>query len=686
MKTSLQNPLLTKSQLPFEVPDFTSIEPAHYLPALDEAIAQAKEGIERILQQTQPPTFKNTIEAIEQNGKHVDRIASILFNLNSAETNPQLQDVARQASPLLASYSNDIILNEQLFERIEQVWQNRQNEQLNPEQLQLLEKTYLQFTRNGARLSQADKQRLRSIDEEKARLAVEFGENLLKSTNDFVLIIRNEADLCGLPDWAKEAARQEAQQRDLPDAWVITLQAPSYSTFMQYAEKRELREQLYRAYASRAYRQTQHNNLYIAQRIAQLRAERAKLLGYPTHAHFVLAERMAQTPEQVSRFLDELAEKAKPIAIEQISQLEAFAESLGLEGELQRWDVSFYAEKLKKQHLDLDDDLLKPYFPLSQVIEGVFEISRRLFGTHFRQRTDIPVYHEEVRVFEVLDEDQSPLGLLYLDFFPRAGKRSGAWMTTFREQHKQSGKRVLPLVSIVCNFTRPTGQLPSLLTFSEVTTLFHEFGHALHALLSDVSYESLAGTNVYWDFVELPSQIMENWCYEPEALRLFARHYQSGAALPQHYIERMQALRRFMEGYQTLRQLGFALLDMAWHATAQPPTFKTETEVEKFEREVVKTIDLLPPVHNTAISPAFSHIFAGGYSAGYYSYKWAEVLDADAFELFKTKGIFDAQTGRAFRRLLAAGGSRHPMQLYTEFRGKAPSVDALLQRAGLIQQ
>jgi len=682
MKTEIRNPLLVESEHPFAAPDFPAIQTEHYLPALQEAIEQAKVEIEAIAQNPATPDFFNTIEALERAGKQVNRIASVLFNLNSAETNESLQAVAREASPLLAAYANDIMLHEQLFARIRYVWEHRHKTQLTAEQQMLLTQTYRQFVRNGALLSEADKAILRQIDEEKARLSVQFGENVLKETNDFILVLESEEELAGLPAWAVEAARQEAAKRNMSDKWVITLQAPSFMPFMQYAQRRELREKLYRAYASRAYRNNEHNNVEIARRIAELRVQRARLLGYPTHAHFVLEERMAQTPERVQAFLDELAQKAKPVAIRQMSELEKFAETQGFEGQLQRWDISFYAEKLKKHLFDIDDDRLKPYFPLPQVLAAAFEVAGRLYGISFQQRTDIPVYHEEVEVYEVLDHDGTHLGLLYADFHPREGKRSGAWMTTFREQYKEEGKRISPLVSIVCNFTRPTQDKPSLLTFNEVTTLFHEFGHALHALLSDVTYESLSGTNVYWDFVELPSQIMENWCYEAECLALFAKHYETGETLPMEYIEKIKALGKFMEGYQTLRQLSFGYLDMAWHAVEQAPMFD---KLEHFEREVLTTVDLLPPVEGTAISTAFSHIFSGGYSAGYYSYKWAEVLDADAFALFQEKGIFDRHTGLAFRRLLAAGGSRHPMELYKEFRGHEPSVEPLLRRAGLLE-
>ncbi|GCD79031.1 M3 family metallopeptidase [Schleiferia thermophila] len=676
--TQSDNPLLTPCQTPFEIPPFEAIKPEHFMPAFEQALAHAREEVHRIAHSDELPTFANTIEALEYAGMKLNEIAEIFFNLNSAETNDQIQQLAQQISPMLAEYANDVLLDEQLFQRIKTVYLTTTPHTLTEEQQMLLKKTYRAFTRNGALLSDADKAELRDIDRQLAILTQKFAQNVLADTNAFQLWL-DESDLDGLPEYVREAAKEAAAQKGQPDKYLITLQADSYIPFMTYSNRRDLREQLYRAYGARAY-QTSNDNTEIVFKIAHLRKERARLLGFPSHAHYVLEERMAASPERVMDFLHFLKEKVREGALRDHQKLSERARREGLDT-LNRWDVHWLMEKIKKDEIGIDDELLKPYFPLSQVVEkGIFELAARLYGLAFIKRDDLPKYHPDVQTYEVKDHDGQTLAVFMADYFPREGKRAGAWMTQYRGQYRLNGRDVRPIVSIVCNFSKPTATRPSLLTFQEVLTLFHEFGHALHGMLADTTYPSLSGTNVYWDFVELPSQILENWCYTPEMLALMARHYQSSEPLPTDFTARLRRMKSFMEGYSTYRQLSFAYLDMGWHYQLDAPP----SDLKSFENQLIKDLDLLPAVEGTAISTAFSHIFHGGYAAGYYSYKWAEVLDADAFESFEQNGLFHRPTARKFRRLLSAGGTVDPMKLFIDFKGREPDPSALLRRAGLL--
>lgn len=674
----MNNPLLEKFNTPFDSAPFSKFKNEDYKPAFEEAIKIAKNEIDAIVNNPESPTFENTIEAMELSGELLGRISSIFFNLNSAETNDDIQKIAQEVSPLLSDFGNDVRLNQQLFERIRVVYNQKDSLNLTEEQAYLLEKKYKGFSRNGANLNDEDKNKLREIDKQLSLLSLQFGQNVLAETNNFELVITDEKDLDGLPHYAKEQAKANAEQKNI-DGWLITLQAPSFIPFMQYAKNRTLREKLFRANGTKAFQENEFNNEENVKQIVKLRHERAKILGYATHADYVLEERMAKSPKTVVDFLNDLLIKAKPFAEKEIEELSAFAKELDGIDKLQRWDHGYYAELLKQKKFSLSDEELKPYFQLENVTQGAFDVATKLYGITFKEINNIDKYNEDVTTYEVLDKDGNFLSLLYADFFPRAGKRPGAWMTSFREASNVNGNNKRPHISIVCNFTKPTKDTPSLLTFQEVTTLFHEFGHALHGMLPNTVYESLAGTNVYWDFVELPSQFYENFCYEPEALKLFAKHYKTNEIIPQDLIEKVKASSTFMEGYQTVRQLSFGLLDMAYHAN----DLKIIDDLQKFEKETFKQTELYPEIENNMMSTSFSHIFQGGYSSGYYSYKWAEVLDADAFALFKETGIFNPDTAQKFYKLLSSGGTVEPMKLYEEFRGQKPNVDSLLKRAGL---
>ncbi|WP_291788696.1 M3 family metallopeptidase [Cecembia sp.] len=674
------NPLLEKFNTPFETAPFHLIKNEHFLPAVKKAIELAKEEITAI-KSIALPDFENTIVALDRSGEKLNSISAIFFNLNSAETNVHIQTLAREISPLLTAHSNDILLDEALFSRIQQVYEQKSQLQLTEEQKTLLEKTYKAFVRNGARLDEKQKARLREIDKELSQLGLKFGENVLAETNKYELVIDNEDDLSGLPEAIKEAAAQTAEEKGKPGQCVFTLAFPSYLPFMTYAENRALRKELFTAYNTKASKGDALDNRAHIKNMLALKNERAKLLGYPRFADFVLEERMAKNAPAVMEFLHNLLDKAKPKAEKELEELTAFAKDLdGLE-QLEKWDFAYYSEKLKKKKYEVDDELLRPYFKLENVIDGVFTTAEKLFGIRFIENKDIPKYHPDVTAYEVVDLEGKHLAVFYADFFPREGKRNGAWMTSYRGQKVMDGKDHRPHVSIVCNFTKPTKSKPSLLTFNEVTTLFHEFGHALHGMLANGNYESLSGTSVYWDFVELPSQIFENWCYEKDCLDLFAKHYETGAGIPVDLIQKIKNAANFQQGYQTVRQISFGLLDMAYHGT-DPEKI---TDIHSFERKVMQNTQLLPEVKDTLMSTSFSHIFQGGYAAGYYSYKWAEVLDADAFELFLERGIFDKVTADSFKEnVLSAGGKEHPSILYKRFRGREPRPEALLKRAGLL--
>ena len=665
----------------FDIAPFDAIQNEDYKPAIEAAIAQARQEIDLITNNPDPATFENTIAALDYAGYQLDRVTSIFFNLNSAETNETIQKTAQEVSPLLSEFSNDITLNEALFKRVKNVYDSRESLDLTREEEVLLDKRYKGFSRNGANLAEDKKARLREIDTELSKLSLTFGENVLAETNKFELHLTDEADLAGLPESTKEAAAQTAEEKG-KEGWVFTLEYPSYIPFMKYAENRELRKKMAIAFGAKGFHNDELDNQENVLKIVNLRQERANLLGYKTHAHFVLEERMAKSPENVERFLQDLLEKAKPAAEREFTQLANFAKKRDGIEELQKWDSAFYSEKLKQELFELDDEQLKPYFKLENVIDGVFTIAQKLYKLRFVEVQDIPKYHKDVKTYQVFDDQDNFIAIFYADFHPRAGKRAGAWMTQYKGQFKKDGVNERPHVSNVCNFTKPTASKPSLLTFNEVTTLFHEFGHGLHGMLANTTYPSLSGPSVYWDFVELPSQVLENWCYEPEALELFAKHYETGETIPMVLIDKIKKAANFQEGMQTLRQLSFGILDMSWHG-ADPSGI---TDVKAHEKAAFENTKLYPDVAENCMSVSFSHIFQGGYSSGYYSYKWAEVLDADAFAYFKENGIFNAEVAQKFKdHVLSQGGTEDPMVLYKRFRGKEPNPEALLKRAGLIK-
>ncbi|WP_372753408.1 M3 family metallopeptidase [Mariniflexile sp.] len=675
------NILLTSFKTPYNTAPFSKIKNEDFLPAFKQTIEDAKAEIDIIANNKEIPTFKNTIEALEFSGEQLDRVSSIFFNLNSAETNDTIQKIAQEVSPLLSEFSNDITLNEALFKRIKSVYNSKDSLNLTTEQLTLLDKKYKSFSRNGANLPEDKKSKLREIDKELSKLKLKFGENILAETNKFEMLITDEKELSGLPEGAVEAAKQLAESKD-KEGWLFTLDYPSYIPFVTYSNNRELRKKLTLASGRKGFNNDDLDNQEIVLKIARLRCERANLLGYKTHAHFVLEERMAKTPESVLAFSNELLEKAKPAAEREFKNLQDFAKELDGITQLQKWDGSYYSEKLKQKLFSLDDELLKPYFKLENVINGAFTVTNKLFDLNFEEIKDVDKYHEDVLTYKVTNNKGEFISIFYADFFPRPGKRNGAWMTSFKSQSIKNGVNDRPHISIVCNFTKPTKSKPSLLTFNEVTTLFHEFGHALHGMLANTTYPTLSGTSVYWDFVELPSQILENWCYEKEALELFATHYETGELIPMDIVEKIKESATFLQGMQTLRQLSFGLLDMSWHAIENPETIK---DVKAHEEEAFKNTSLYPETKETCMSTSFAHIFQGGYSSGYYSYKWAEVLDADAFEYFKEAGIFNKDVANKFQNnVLSQGGTEDPMVLYKRFRGKEPQPEALLKRAGLI--
>lgn len=658
---------------------FSQIKLEEYKPAFIENIAQAKAEIDAIITNSDVPTFENTIVTLDFAGEQLDRLSSIFFNLNSAETCDEMQKIAQEVSPLLTEFSNDIALNEDLFKRVKTVYDQKDSLTLTTEQATLLDKKFKGFSRNGALLNEEDKLKLREIDTELAKLKLTYGENVLAETNNYQLHITNEEDLKGLPDGAKEMAASLAKSKEL-EGWVFTLDFPSYLPFVTYVENRELRKEIAIAAGKKSFQDNGFDNKENVKRIVELRHKRANLLGYKSHSDFVLEERMAQNPDKVQSFLNDLLEKAKPAAEREFAQLTAFAKELDGIDQLEKWDGAYYSEKLKQKLFNFDDEILKPYFKLENVLNGAFTVAEKLFGITFKEVFDIDKYHEDVQTYEVLDFEGQLVAIFYSDFFPRKGKRNGAWMTSYKPQYIKDGINERPHVSIVCNFTPPTETKPSLLTFNEVTTLFHEFGHALHGMLANTTYPSLSGTSVYWDFVELPSQVMENWCYEPEALALFAKHYETGEIIPQEYVEKIKESASFLEGMATLRQLSFGILDMTYHGKSQ-----TIEDVKAFEKQAMAGTSLYPDVEENCMSTSFSHIFQGGYSSGYYSYKWAEVLDADAFAYFQEKGIFNKEVATKFKdNVLSKGGTELPMELYKKFRGQEPKADALLKRAGLI--
>lgn len=677
----MNNPLLSPFNNKFSTTPFDKIKNEHFLPAIKEGISEAKNNIEKIKSNPEGPNFLNVILALEEAGKKVGTVSSVFFNLHSANTNEGLQKIAKEFSPLITEYSNDVALDEELFEKIKTVYESSQKDSMDIEDWTLLDKTYKSFSRNGALLDSVQKEKLRGIDKEISGLKLMFGDHVLKDTNDYELVLDKESDLKGLPESAIEAASEMAKEKGKEGKWVFTLDYSSYLPLMMYSEVRELRKRISLAFLQKGFKGGETDNREIIKKIAKLKYERANILGYKNHSCFVLEERMAKTPKKVDEFLSEILEKAKPKAEIEMRELQEYATKNDGPEQLQKWDYMFWAEKLKKERFSIDDEVLRPYFSLEKVIDGVFQVAKKLYGLTYKKSEDIPVYHEEVMAFEVTNEKNEHVGVFYADFFPRAGKKNGAWMTSFREQKNVSGDFQSPHISIVCSFTKPTATKPSLLSFNEVTTLFHEFGHSLHGMLANTKYESLSGTNVFWDFVELPSQILENWAYEKECLDLFAEHYETKEKISEDLVSKIKKSSNFHEARHTLRQISLAKLDMAWH-NGNPEGID---DVEQFENEATSSADLLPAIPNTSISCSFGHIFAGGYSSGYYSYKWAEVLDADAFEFFKEKGIFNKEVANSFRQnILSKGGSEHPMDLYLRFRGKEPSSEALLRRGGLI--
>lgn len=679
-KEIASNPLVQVWNTPSQTPPFTKIKVEHYKPAFEFAIAQARQEIDAICNARSMPTFENTVVALDRVGGLLNKVSGIFFNVTEAESTPETQAISKEVTPILTDYSNDVSLNETLFQRVKAVYDMRDKLDLNPEQKMLLDKTYKSFARNGANLNAEDKEKYRKISQELSDLSLQFRENILKETNDFNLHITNEADLNGLPTDAREQAAQAAKALN-KEGWVFDLSQPSYFAFTRYADNRELRKQMYTAYNTRAFRGNENDNQKVILRLTQLRLEMAQLLGYPTYADYILEERMAEKSDKVNTFLEELLKVSLPYAKRDVEELQAYAKSLGLEDDLQRWDFSYYSEKLRTEKYNINDEVLKPYFELNSVTNGIFELCNRLYGLKFVPNTKIAPYQKDVKVYDVFDASGKEMAVLYMDFYARPSKRGGAWMTSFREQYiDENGKDVRPLVSLVLNFPAPVGNEPVLLTFNDFSTFLHEFGHALHGMLSECTYQATSGTNVPRDFVELPSQIMENWGTEKEFLDLFAKHYKTGEKLSAELIKKLVDAENFQAGYGSIRQLMFAILDMKWHSLSNPSTM----DVPTFENTVTAEAEVLPMAPGMNTSVAFSHIFGGGYAAGYYGYKWAEVLDADAFSVFKENGIFDAKTAESFRKnILSKGGSVKPMELYINFRGKEPQMDALLERSGM---
>lgn len=678
--TSNHNPLLEDFDTPHQAPPFDTIEENHYLPAVRAAIDEARANIDAIKGNSAPADFKNTIVALETSSERLDSVTGVFYNQLHAAGTDRLEALAEEIGPLTSNFASDVALDETLFARVKAVYDARDTLGLNTEEMTLLEDSYKGFVRGGALLDEDKKARLREVNEKLSVLGPSFNANTKKSADMFSLVIEDEADLAGLPDSAIDAARETAEERDMKGKWVFTLDYPSYIPFVTYADHRGLREQIWRAFSSKAW-QDKFDNCENIKQIVSLRDERAKLLGYKNHADYVLERRMAETSETVMGFLNKLLTAYKPAAQKDLADLKAFAKEIGGPDDIKPWDVGYYAEKLKQKLFDFSSEDLRPYFPLENVLEGVFTHFTKLFGLRFVPSQAYPVWHEDVVAYDVVDDASGDfMGVFYGDFYPRKGKKAGAWKTAYRNQGLKGGEVLRPIVAIVCNFTKPTKTSPSLLTFDEVTTLFHEMGHATHALLSNVTYASHAGTSVLWDFVELPSQVQENWAFEKETLDMFAKHYQTGEAIPAALIEKVQKAKNFMGGWAGLRQVNLGMMDMAWH-TADPSSIE---DIAAFEDEISKNTTLFPRLAGPTAT-SFSHIFAGGYAAGYYSYKWAEVLDADTFELFEQKGLYNQDAAKAYvGQVLSQGGSQHPKILYRNFRGRDADPDALLRREGLL--
>lgn len=682
-KIEAENPLVKEWNTPFQTPPFNSIKTEHYKPAMLYAIEQAKQEVNAIIVNRARPDFENTIVALERAGGLLNRISGVFFNINECMTSDQLQQIYMEIIPDLTAYGNDVSMNPLLFAKVKEVYDQRDDIALTTEQRMLLEKTYKSFIRSGALLEGAAKEEYRKVSEELSMLTNQYQMNVLAEQNAFFLNITNKKDLAGLPDYVIAAAREEAKARK-QKGWTFTLQYPSFSPFMQYADNRDLREKMWRASAFEANNNNDKDNKEIARKIANLRLRMAQLLGYSSYAEYALEERMAQNPQTVNKFINDLFEASMPFAEKEVKEVQDYANAHGFVGQIQRWDFSYWSEKLKNDKYAMDPNMFKPYFKLENVKKGVFDLADRLYNIEFRENKQIEKYHPDVTVYEVYDKtDGKLLAVLYMDFFPRESKRSGAWMTAFREQYiDENGNDVRPLIQLVCNFTKPTSKEPSLLTFDEVNTFLHEFGHCLHGIFASGTYQSISGTSVYRDFVELPSQIMENFATEKEFLDMFAVHYKTGEKIPQELIDKLIASQRYLAGYMSVRQLSFGMIDMAWHTITSPYT----GDVIAMEKNAIAKTELMPVVENSVMTTSFGHIFAGGYAAGYYGYKWAEVLDADAFAAFKEKGIFNREVSTSFRKnILSQGGKKHPMELYKAFRGHEPTNEALLRRCGFIK-
>lgn len=676
-----ENPFFQEYDTPFGVPTFDKIKLEHYFPAFEAGIRNRVIEINAITANTEKPTFDNVIVALENSGELLNKVSTVFYNMMSANTNKDLQEIAQNISPIMSSHNDDVMLNQELFLKIKTVYDNKESLALTTEQNKLLEETYKGFIRSGANLNANDKDKLRALNEELSLLSLKFGQNILSETNEFNMMVDSEEELAGLPQSVIDAAAQAAKESGKKGRWLFTLHNPSWTPFMTYSSRRELRELMFNAYSNRGNNKNENDNNDIILKIANLRLEKAKLLGYRNHADFVLAENMAKDPETVDRFLNQLWDFARPMAEQEAMELQEIINREGSNFQLEPWDWRYYSEKLRAEKFDLSEEEVRPYFKLENVRNGIFELTKRLYGITFTERKDIPKYHEDATVYEVKKSNGSHLGLMYMDFHPRASKRGGAWMSSYRDQYKKNSVNITPIVTIVCNFSKPTSDKPALLTMDETETFFHEFGHALHGLLSDCQYKSLSGTAVPRDFVELPSQIMENWAFEPELLALYAKHYKTGEIIPDELIEKMKKSSKFNQGFATTEYLAAALLDQKYHSIDSPID---ELPIE-FENRYLKSIGLIPQIISRYKSTYFNHIFAGGYSSGYYSYIWSGVLDSDAFQAFKETGIFDKNTANAFlTNILQRGGTEDPMELYKKFRGREPKIEPLLIKRGLI--
>ncbi len=675
-----ENPLLSEFDTPFQVPPFDKIKEEHYLPAFKEGMDQQNMEIEAIVNNPEAPTFENTIEAVESTGSLLRKVGSVFYVLNGSMTNDNMQKIAREVAPLSSKHRDNIWLNEKLFQRVKAVYEQKDKLDLTTEQNTLLMKYYKDFVRRGANLDEEKKTRLKEINQEMSLLTVKFGENVLKENNRFEMVIDKKEDLAGLPQAVITGAAEAAKERGHDDKWVFTIHKPSMIPFLQYSEKRDLREKIFKAYINKGDNNDELDNKAILAKIAALRVKRANLLGYKTHADYVLENNMAKKPENVYKFLDQIWKPALKMAKREAMELQEMIRKEGHDFKLQPWDWWYYAEKLKKAKYALDEEMLRPYFKLENARDGAFAVANKLYGIQFIERKDIPKYHEDAKVFEVKEADGSHIGIFYTDYFPRASKRGGAWMNSFRKQSRLHGKEIYPVITNNGNFSKPAGDKPALISSEEVSTLFHEFGHGLHGLLSDCTYNRLSGTSVSRDFVEMPSQIMENWAFEPEVLKMYAKHYETGEVIPQELIDKLKKASHFNQGFVTVEYLAASFLDMDWHTLTEAK----DLDVHEFEDASLNKIGLIPEIIVRYKSPYFNHIFSGGYSSGYYSYIWAEVLDADAFQAFKETSLFDHKTAQAFREnVLKRGGTEDPMVLYKRFRGAEPTVEPLLKKRGL---